>query len=245
MSEEAPQGESPLAKLGALAVQQVQLSDGLVHMEIYTMTGLLSVLWHAPQDAENVLIAFGGALGGLLGPADGLYQDLGETLANTGIGTMRVSYRRPNNLELCIEDAKAAAALAVGQGALNVITMGHSFGGAVAIQAGAAALRSSSMPNIAGVVTLATQAAGCEVADQLNEVPVLLVHGTNDQLLPHQASQLVQSLCGGRVVLMDGADHLLKPGGEELRALLKDWVLEQFAELGQNGKRAEDESSAR
>ncbi len=219
---------SALSALSALAVQQAEVVGKPVPTEIYTMEGLLSILWHGPPDAEDVVLMLGGAMGGTLGPADGLYADLGVVLASQGIGSLRVSYRRPNDLELCTVDALAALDLAVRQGAKRCITVGHSFGGAVAIQAAANRHRSDELPSVAGVVTLSTQAAGCEVADQLGEVGVLLIHGANDQILPYQASQLVQTLCDGEFVLMPEANHLLQPCGDQLRAKVLTWIGAQF-----------------
>ena len=57
-------------------------------------------------------MACGGAMGGLLGPANGLYQFLGDTLGEHGIATLRVSYRRPNDLDACVLDAGAAGEMA-------------------------------------------------------------------------------------------------------------------------------------
>src|SRR5579884_2229144 len=100
------------------------------------------------RDASSALIACGGAMGGLLGPGAGLYHQLGRVLADAGIATLRVGYRRPNDLESCTLDLGAAAELAFRAGARRVVTMGHSFGGAVAVRAAVA------MPDlVAGVVT--------------------------------------------------------------------------------------------
>ena len=59
--------------------------------------------------------------------------------------------------------------------------MGHSFGGAVAVQAGALLAERT-----AGVVTLATQSAGCEPGEALGRAQgaVLLLHGDRDEILP-------------------------------------------------------------
>ena len=43
---------------------------------------------------------------------------------------------------------------------------------------------SRSTSHAVGVVTLATQSAGCERADLLGDTPLLLVHGERDELLP-------------------------------------------------------------
>ncbi len=217
---------SPLERLGVLAMQTVTIDDALDHLEIYTMEGLLTVLWHGPADAEHVVVCVGGAMGGLLGPDGGLYHRLGRALAEQGIGLLRVSYRRPNDLPVCVHDTVAAMELAARHGARRFITLGHSFGGAVAIQA-AAHLDAESVP---GVVTFATQSAGCEPVETLGDRDLLFFHGTDDQILPFQASQMVQMIAeNGELVLLDGADHALRPAGDELFDRLTDHLPAVFA----------------
>jgi alpha/beta superfamily hydrolase len=213
-------GRDLVADLGVLARQSVRLEPGLEHHELFTMRGLLTVLWHGPPDAEAVLVACGGAMGGLLGPADGLYQDLGVELAAAGIGTLRVGYRMPGEMALCTMDVAAAVQLAERNGAVRAVTMGHSFGGAVAVRVGAA------LPEIVtGVVGLATQSAGCEVAHGLAGRPLLLVHGDADELLPPDCSLIVRELAGdGEVVIVPGGGHLLGEAGDLLRERLPEWV---------------------
>ncbi|MBA3303368.1 MAG: hypothetical protein H0U26_05805, partial [Acidimicrobiia bacterium] len=65
---------TPLERLGVLARQEVDVAPGLRHLELFTPSGLLTVLWHGEAGAESAVVAGGGALGGLLGPADGLYH---------------------------------------------------------------------------------------------------------------------------------------------------------------------------
>lgn len=224
-SSDAESGGSPLDKLGVLAMQTVAIDDGLDHLEIYTMEGLLTVFWHGSEQAERVVVCLGGAMGGTLGPDGGLFHRLGRELLPLGIGVLRVSYRQPNDLNLCVHDALAVMELAARHGAHRFVTMGHSFGGAVAIQA-AAHLDKQSVP---GVVTLATQSAGCEPAEKLGDRNLLYFHGTQDQILPHFASEMVRMLAGtGELVLLDGADHLLKPAGDEILARLIDHLPQVF-----------------
>ena len=33
-------------------VEEVEIAPGLAHLEIYTMRGLLTLLWHGPTDAD-------------------------------------------------------------------------------------------------------------------------------------------------------------------------------------------------
>lgn len=225
MTGEERLARSPLELLEALAREEVVLSPELRHLEIFTMRGLLTILWHGPVDAERVVVMSGGAMGGLLGPAGGLYHDLGLTFAARGIGTMRVGYRKPNDLVRCVHDVAAAADLASRAGGRRFVTVGHSFGGAVAVQAGMVL-----GGHCCGVVTLSTQSAGCEDAGSLGtNVPVLLLHGDRDELLPSDASLVVRTLLGhGEVEILPGAGHLLSEAGDHLRERLGTWIPEQL-----------------
>jgi alpha/beta superfamily hydrolase len=211
---------SPLELLEALATEDVEIAADLHHLEIYTMKGLLTILWHGDPQAEQAVVMSGGGMGGLLGPAHGLYHDLGERFAAQGIGTMRVGYRKPNDLGRCVLDVAAAADLAVRTGARRIVTMGHSFGGAVAVQLGIVLGE-----HCAGVVTLSTQSAGCEDGAALGDTPLLLLHGDRDEILPPDTSAVVRSLVGhGELVILPGAGHLLVEANDQLRDVLGEWI---------------------
>lgn len=215
---------SPLELLEALATEDVEIAPDLHHLEIYTMQGLLTLLWHGDPQAEQVVVMSGGGMGGLLGPAGGLYHDLGEQLAAMGIGTMRVGYRKPNDLGRCVLDVAAAADLATRTGATRFVTMGHSFGGAVALQLGIVLGE-----HCAGVVTLSTQSAGCEDGAALGDTPLLLLHGDGDEILPPDTSAVVRAIVGhGDLVILAGSGHLLTEAHDELRERLSAWIPEQL-----------------
>jgi fermentation-respiration switch protein FrsA (DUF1100 family) len=218
---------APLDELEALGMSEVELAPGLRHLEIFTMMGLLALLWHGPRDAEAVALLGAGAMGGLLGPGRALYHELGCRLADEhGIGVVRVGWRRPDRLPLCTMDLCATADLAVRAGARRFVTVGHSFGGAVAVQAGAA------LPTfVRGVCTLSTQSAGCEPASMLAPRPFLLVHGEADAMLPAETSFVVQALAGGHgeVVVLPGAGHGLAEVHDEVRDRLLAWIPEVLA----------------
>ena len=220
-----------IGPLRVLAVQAVDVTPSLRHVEIYTGGGLVTLLWHGPEDAERVVLAVGGAMGGLLGPADGYYQHLGDVLAGHGIGTVRVSYRRPNDLDACIADTVAAGMLAERSGAERFITMGHSFGGAVAI--GAAMPGTPISAQTVGVCTFATQSAGCEDVAMLGRTPMLLVHGDADEILPTWSSAVVHELAGGhgRFEVLPGAvlAQEVTGAGDWIREHVTQWVIDTFA----------------
>ena len=214
---------APFDLIGRLAIQEVRVSEDFAHVEVYTRGGLLTLLWHGDRDATQVVVMGGGAMGGLLGPSDGAFHDLGVALHERhGIGTVRVGYRQPNNLPECVLDMAAAIDLSARAGGERFVTVGHSFGGAVAIGAGIA------LPaHVAGVVTLATQSAGCESAELLYPRPLLLLHGDRDEILPVMCSEVVSELAGGgELVVLPGAGHLLNTNGanEAVREKLLEWI---------------------
>lgn len=226
MSDAAdPSNPTALEALRPLATAEVAISPQLRHREVYTSRGLLSVLWHEPSVADatgTAIVACGGAMGGVLGPGHGLYQQLGERWSARGTQMLRVGYREPNNLDLCAHDVACGVEWARDAGADRVVVMGHSFGGAVAIRAAVV------MPaSVIGVVTFATQSAGCEVAAGLGLRPLLLFHGDKDDLLPIEASHMVQALAGhGEVVELPGDGHLLAKSDAAITERLDEWLPE-------------------
>ena len=216
---------TPLDALQVMASSDVMLTPSLRHVEMYTMRGLLTLLWHEPAaDAPKqpgALVLCGGAMGGVLGPGDALYHRLGVEWSARGVPVLRVSYRKPNDLDLCRVDLAAAVQLAIG-GAMadQVVLMGHSFGGAVAVGVGVGLLEM-----VAGVVTFATQSAGCELAGGLQGTPFLLFHGERDEILPIQASEMVQMIAGhGELVRLPGDGHLLAKSDDVIWERLEEFL---------------------
>ena len=217
-----PSDPTALEALHPLASVDVEISPGLIHREVYTPRGLLSLFRHEPvgEALPAAIVACGGAMGGVLGPGHGLYQRLGERWAERGVRFVRVGYREPNNLDLCAHDLACGVEIARDAGAERVVVMGHSFGGAVAVRTAVI------MPvSVAGVVTFATQSAGCEVAGALAGRPLLLFHGDRDELLPSDASHVVAAIAGnGEVVMLPGDGHLLAKSDDVIGERLDDWL---------------------
>jgi pimeloyl-ACP methyl ester carboxylesterase len=218
---------TPLEALRVMATQQTMITESLRHVEMYTREGLLSLMWHEPAgNARDVAVVMGGgAMGGVLGPGESLFHVLGDRLSKVGVPALRVGWRAPNDLDSCCLDMAAAVQLAVGSGAEKVVTVGHSFGGAVAVRVAVG------LPEmVSGVVTYATQSAGCEVAGGLMGRPLLMFHGDNDSILPPEASEVVRAMAGGGDLrIMHGDDHLLAKSHEVLLAETLAWLEGVFA----------------
>jgi pimeloyl-ACP methyl ester carboxylesterase len=215
----------PTEMLRPLGLAEIEIAPGLRHAEVFTMRGLLGVMWHGPFDAERIVVTCPGAMGGLLGPGRGMFHQLGMRLSAKGIATIRVDYRRPNDLESCVLDTVSAIDLAAQRGASKVITVGHSFGGAVAVNVGAVLPQA-----VAGVCTLSTQSAGCEIAHRLAPRPLLLIHGSDDELLPPHTSEVVNQLAGGHgdVIIVPGEGHILADDSGAILDRVVSWVRETF-----------------
>jgi alpha/beta superfamily hydrolase len=219
--------QTPLDILGIMASQQAMVGPQLRHIEMYTRRGLLSILWHEPTGtARNVgVVMVGGAMGGVMGPGEALYHVLGEDFSARGVPVVRISYRKPNDMDSCCIDTAAAVQMLVGTGCDRVILMGHSFGGAVAIRV---AVGLSAM--VSGVVTFATQSAGCEIAGGLQGRPLLMFHGDRDEILPLEASEVVRSMAGtGELRVMPGDGHLLAKSHDVMREEVNAWCDTVFA----------------
>lgn len=222
--------KTPLDELAIMASQQAVIGPNLRQVEMYTRGGLLSLIWHEPDgEGQKVgVVMVGGAMGGTLGPGNSLFHALGEALVAQGVPSIRLSYRKPNDMDSCCVDTAAAVQMLVGSGADAVVVMGHSFGGAVAIRV---AVGISSI--ICGVVTFATQSAGCEVAGGLHSTPLLMFHGDSDSILPLEASEVVRAIAGtGDLHVMYGDDHLLAKSHDTMFATTMQWLNTVFARVG-------------
>jgi pimeloyl-ACP methyl ester carboxylesterase len=206
---------TPLDALQVFASSDVMLTPTLRHIEMYTMRGLLTILWHEPaEDAPRqpgALVLCGGAMGGLLGPGDALYHRLGMEWSARGVPVLRVSYRKDNDLDACCVDVASAVQLAIGgAGAEKVV--------AVRVGVGLRDL-------VGGVATFATQSAGCELASGLEGIPFLLFHGERDEILPIEASEMVCTIAGhGDLVRLPNDGHLLAKSDDVIWEHLEQWL---------------------
>ncbi|CAA9226585.1 MAG: hypothetical protein AVDCRST_MAG42-881 [uncultured Chthoniobacterales bacterium] len=201
----------------------------VVALKLHTDRGDIDARFHpAPAGSATKqlgVVWVGGAGGGLDGPARGLYPAASEQLQQAGIASLRLHYRRPNELRDCVLDTLAGVAFLAREGATRVAVVGHSFGGAVVISAGA------SSPNIKAVVPMSSQTSGTELTPAVAPRPMLLIHGTNDDVLPDRCSRQIYAAAGEpkEIKLYPGAGHGLDEVRQELLDLLVRWIPEKLA----------------
>ena len=161
-----------------------------------------------------------GARGGFGGPGKGAYARLAEGLRQERIASRRLSYRHPSVLPECALDIMAGVAYLKHCSYPPVILVGHSFGGAVVITAGAL------NDHVAGVVALSPQTYGATLAGWLAPRPLLVVHGTADTRLPYACGVQIYNWAQEpkQLALYEGAEHRLDECVEALDQLLMQWI---------------------
>jgi alpha/beta superfamily hydrolase len=186
--------------------------------------GAAAAWWHDVAGAGQAVIAMGGVGNDATGPSD-IYPALAGRLRAVGVATLRIEYRHPGHLAACVADVHAAIGFLGARDIRRVLLIGWSFGGAVAIAAGATS------DAVVGVATIASQTFGADAVARLSPRSLLLVHGTADQILPPVLSQRLYAAAGDprQLVLYDGDDHSIGRHRLDLIELLAGWVADSRA----------------
>jgi alpha/beta superfamily hydrolase len=192
---------------------------GARKLHLRTSRGPIPVIMHAAENSSRAILCVCGAIGGFDGPAM-LYPRLGLIMPHTGIAVARMNYRQPNEFDECVLDTLAALTFLKGMGHVRAALIGHSFGGAVVINAGTLS------PVVTTVIAVSSQLAGAHVVDELAPKPLLLIHGTADTVLSDECSRMLYERAGEpkMLKLFDDADHRLSSRGDELFTLVQDWI---------------------
>ncbi len=224
-----PDGEGTAAsrpdtylKIQVNEVRSIPLPDGDVGegLSLTTERGDIPAILHRSPGSTKGVIWVCGARGGFGGPGPGLYAQLAQEFTAQGITSLRLDYRLPNVLPECAMDLLAGVTCLEDMGHDPVVVVGHSFGGAVVVAAGAVSR------HVAGVVSLSPQTYGANMAGLVSPRPTLIVHGKADTRLPYSCGMQVYEWANEpkRLVLYDGAEHRLEECREELAELLREWI---------------------
>lgn len=205
------------------SVEESPVMRGMREVRLRIDGGAIECRYHEAAPGDAAVLWMFGAGGGLGGPAGGLYIRLAERLAETDeVASLRMDYRRPGDLNACVLDVLSGMLYLEGRERTRVVLVGHSFGAAVAIAAGAAHER------VAAVAALSTQIYGTEGVAGLSPRPLLLIHGAADEVLPEYCSHDVYSraLEPKRLIVYPNCRHGLDHCREELDRDLYGWLRE-------------------
>jgi len=202
------------------------------HLRLRTTRGEIPLIVHAPEvhapeasAAEapaRAVLCISGALGGFDGPGM-LYVRLGQELPRLGITLVRLNYRMPNEFGECVLDTMAGLTFLKAMQYERAAIIGHSFGGAVAINAGTLA------PMVTTVIAVSSQLAGAHVVAELAPRPLLLLHGTADAILPHECSERLYERAREpkTLELFPGVGHRFTEAADQLLETVRGWLLER------------------
>jgi len=214
--------------LSWIRAEREPLEEGAWAVVLQTDRGNIPTRYHPVSGAKTGVVWVGGAGGGLDGPARGLYPEGCRRLQAAGTAGLRLHYRRPNHLEECVLDTLVGVEFLLAEGVERVGLVGHSFGGAVVISAGALS------DHVWAVVPMSTQTYGTGLASQVSPRAMLLIHGTADEVLPDSCSRAVFQAAGEprELRLFPGTRHGLDEAREEVLDLLVRWLPERLGGVG-------------
>jgi pimeloyl-ACP methyl ester carboxylesterase len=197
--------------------------EGARCLSLRTTRGEIPLIVHAAQRPGRAVLCLSGALGGFDGPSK-LYPRMGASMPPLEISIVRLNYRMPNEFGECVLDAMAGLSFLKAMRHDRVCFAGHSFGGAVAINAGTLS------PEVKAVMAISSQLFGAHVVSDLAPRPLLLLHGTADEILPHECSERIYERAQHPkyLRLFPGVGHRFTEAADQLLDHIREWLIEHL-----------------
>lgn len=205
-AEREPEGDGP--------------EGGTERLRLLTDGGEITCRLHPSAAGDAAVLWVFGAGGSLGGPAGGLYPRLAQRLQGRGVLSVELAWRQPARMAPCVADLLAGLDWLADEGRRRIVLVGHSFGGAVVIVAGA------TRAEVVAVAALSSQTAGTELAGALAPRPLLLVHGLADEILPAAYSRDIHRRASEpkEIILYCGCRHGHDECRDALDCDLLDWL---------------------
>ena len=180
-------------------------------------------------NSVGTVIAIGGTGGGFYGPAN-IYDDLALNLQNYGLSLLRINVY-PDHMEGTINLIIGLEFLKKKNENQPILLMGWSMGGASIIQA-AKFVQDNNMFTIKGLITLAGQSYGADPVQELKNIPIYIVHGTEDKCMGPRVAESIYRIANEpkELVLLEGASHWMAERYDTLRHNIYNWIVKSFYE---------------
>lgn len=192
-------------------------------VQIETSRGRVDYAYYRAEGTDKGVIMVTGVGGGFDTPADHLYPRLSNDLRETGISALRIKFRNPKDLAEALIDVLVGMEFLKSEGVRTLGLIGHSFGGAVVVQA------AYNDKNVKTIVMLATQGYGIEPISFLpKDTSVFLIHGEEDEVISPDVSVFAYNLAHEpkRIEVYDAkAGHELDNVADEVYVEIRDWIM--------------------
>jgi alpha/beta superfamily hydrolase len=210
-------------KIRITAIRSEKLEKDREKITISTADGNIQCIYH-PAGGDKGIIWLCGSLGGFDGPSFGIFKILSQQMVADAISSLRLHYRYPGNFNECVLDVLAGVDFLKQKGIDRVALVGHSFGGAVAIQAGTVS------QEVKAVVGLASQTSGAQEVAALSPRSLLLIHGERDRNLPTSCSRYIYQWAKEpkEIHILKNNGHFLREAHKELLTMLRSWLLDKL-----------------
>jgi pimeloyl-ACP methyl ester carboxylesterase len=223
-TDDCPQPTPFSLNLSAFRIER--FDEPFSRVTLSTSRGQIRARYYPAPSTKSAVVFAGGAIPGFHEPANLLYSRLALDLIKQGHSSLHIAYRFSTILEEATLDLLAGCAFLQAQGIENFAVVGHSFGGAVAIEA------ASQCNLITSLITLATQSCGRRSpANLAPRCALIIIHGAADHSIPPQTSQYIfESARDPKSLhIIPGASHDLTECSYMLYDLLRTSLLHRLA----------------
>ncbi len=210
--------QKEIVKLELLEIQQQPAGDGVEDVGLRTNDGIIPCRFHTAHNGDAAVLFAAGAA--IEEPAGGLYERLAGQLASDNIASLRLNYRKPGQFIDCVLDVLLGIGFLRNQGTRRITLVGHSFGGSVVINAGVAS------PAVVAVAALSSQMTGADDIAELSPKPVLLMHGSADEVRSDIGTRQLYDLAAEpkELLLYPDCGHQLDECREQIDRDLLEWL---------------------
>ena len=208
-------------RLYVLGVNEKAITLDQTRVSFHTTRGSFDGLACMRRGMHQGVIFLDDLYGGFEGPSS-IFPDLAGDLLERGIASLRLSYRLPGDCTQCGIDALLGVQYMDDEAVRDVVLVGWSYGGAVALAAGSLAR------NVCGVAAISTmEVAGC-CRKRLRSKPVLLIHGETDSVTSPEISRRIYYGLSEprRLITYPGVGHGLNEARGRVCDDLTSWILD-------------------
>ncbi len=206
--------------------------DSYEFVQIETSRGRVDCAYYRAEGTDKGVIMVTGVTGGFDSPADSLYPRLSVDLKEIGISSLRIKFRNPKDLSEALIDVLVGMEFLKSENVGVFGLIGHSFGGAVVVQA------AFNNNDVKTIVMIATQGFGVDPISFLPEkTSVFLIHGEEDEVISPDISVRAYDLAHEpkRIEIYDAkAGHELDNVADEVYVEIKDWIIKYLKNANNN-----------